>query len=570
MLNDFDNEAIVGGGIWPEPFVLDPSKERASFFWAKNNVGGLDLLDDFNDPKGNGYHNESWYKSGRTLKAGECSWSSAYLDIASNRTMVTCTVKIERDGNFWGVATTDIVLTNIDSILLKQNEVTGGYAFVVDNENQIISFPKIRSQNFNLVMLNDLASKDKSLSELTAAIASNNQISPLSEKVLGGESSILVKDELEGQGWTIGMIISEDIALSSLHAVKSGLYYTLIPLVILFAFLIYFFGQKIISAINRTTAQIDILRTDSSQQKLIIRSNDEIGVLQQAVNKYGDYLSAIVEEVQKESLIVKQNSGGLLALSEKLSNRSNEQSQENAQLAAAIHEMSASADEVSETTQNAADTAENSVSSVDSGRESVSVVNTNIGNLSNALNKANTLIQSLADDSTQVGNVLSVIKNISEQTNLLALNAAIEAARAGEQGRGFAVVADEVRSLASKTQDSATEIDDMINQLQHRAHESVQVINSCHQMSQKAVDNTKEVEENFSLIQHAFDEIKDRTLLIANSSSEQARVTLEISELAVRIKDISEMNAEDANQLKEVSQQSTLQAERLHSLSNQS
>ena len=266
--------------------------------------------------------------------------------------------------------------------------------------------------------------------------------------------------------------------------------------------------------------------------------------------------------------MVKDNSSNLLNLSAQLNNRAQAQTQENAQLAAAIHEMSASADDVSSTTKDAADTAEESVGSVNSGQESVGLVNDTIDHLAEALKSANEIIQSLANDSNQVGNVLSVIKNISEQTNLLALNAAIEAARAGEQGRGFAVVADEVRSLAMKTQESASEIEEMINQLQQGAGSSVKVIEDCYQLSEEAVGNIHVVKERFSSIHEAFFDIKDKTQLIADSSSEQARVTDEISKLAIRIKDISDLNAVDAEKLKNVSEESNQQAERLHEISN--
>lgn len=566
VLNDFDNEAIVGGGVWPEPYQLDSSKQRASIFWARNATQEFEILDDFNDPTGSGYHNEEWYTVGKGLSAGECAWSSAYLDTASNRTMVTCTVKIEKDGAFWGVATTDIVLANIDKILKRQNAATGGFAFVVDSSDQIISFPDIRNKNLNLVSLGDLARKEPSLSEIRNGLRSNEAYR-LSSEVLGDEKSIMVTKSMPEQNWTIAIILAESKALASLHTVENGLNFTLIPLVIIFVGVTYFLGKQLVASIEITTESIDRLRHDSSQQNINIQRKDEIGDLQQAVNNYGDYLRSILSNVAKEAVMVKDNSSNLLDLSSQLNNRAQAQTQENAQLAAAIHQMSASADDVSSTTKDAADTAEESVESVTSGQDSVGLVNDTIDHLATSLKSANDIIQSLANDSNQVGNVLSVIKNISEQTNLLALNAAIEAARAGEQGRGFAVVADEVRSLAMKTQESASEIEEMINQLQQGAGSSVNVIEDCYKLSEEAVGNIQIVKERFNSIHDAFYDIKDKTHLIATSSSEQARVTDEISKLAVRIKDISELNAVDAEKLKSLSEESNQQAERLHEIS---
>ena len=233
VLDDFGNEAIVGGGIWPEPYKLDSNRERASVFWARNSSQTFDVLDDFNDPSGSGYHNEDWYTVGKSLSTGECAWSSAYLDTVSNRTMVSCTVRIDKNGSFWGVATTDIVLANIDKILKKQNQITGGYTFVVDSSDQIISFPSIRNKNLNLVNLKDLASKEPSLAEIRQGVKSSDNVYELSDEVLGSEDSIMVTQSMPEQNWKIGIVLAESIALDSLHTVENGLNFTLIPLVIL-------------------------------------------------------------------------------------------------------------------------------------------------------------------------------------------------------------------------------------------------------------------------------------------------------------------------------------------------
>ncbi len=569
ILNDFNNAAIVGGGIWPEPFQLSSDKERSSIFWARNSSGSFDLLDDFNLANGNGYHNESWYLVGRNLKAGECGWSSAYLDTASNRPMVTCTVRIDKAGQFWGVATVDVVLTNIDTILKQQNDISGGFTFLVDQDNQVISFPDIRQQNFNLMSLSQLSNSDTSLATLVKAIQNGEQ-AELPAEVIGDEESLLVLNKLQEQNWTIGVVLSKSKALATLRFVQFSLYATLIPLIIIFVLAIYVFGNQILKSVNQTTQLINHLVTDKSQQKLKVTRKDEIGSLQVAVNDYGDYLQSILMNVSNEAESVKNNASNLLILSLTLNERAEEQNQENITLATAIHEMAASADEVSSNTKNAAETAEQSVKMVSSGEESVDEVTSTITQLAKSLNNANDIIKSLESDSQQVGNVLTVIKNISEQTNLLALNAAIEAARAGDQGRGFAVVADEVRSLAMKTQESAAEIETMICQLQQAARNSVEVIEQCGHLSENSVNNTEKVKQRFSTIYQSFDDIKNKTFLIAETSTEQARVTTDINQLAERIKQISELNAEDSRKLQALSVESSEQANRLYDISRHS
>lgn len=568
VVDHYGNAAIAGGGIWPEPGKLTPGKSRDSLFWARNGQGGLDLLDDYNDPQGSGYHNEGWYTAGRSLAPGQCAWSEAYEDAVSGTPMVTCTAAIRRQGEFWGVATIDLMLSGLNDLMTTQNDMTGGYSLVIDQTGRIVSFPGIRSENLNMQTLDDAIRSHPGLASLKTALR-EPEPSYLPDEVTGSDRAVLVQSELEQQGWTVAMILPESTALSALQRVSSGLYLTLLPLVTLFAAVVLLFGRSLIKSIQETTRQIDALSEGQHGSKLTIARSDEVGELRTAVNDYGTHLESILARVATEASSVKNGADNLQALSHTLNDRASDQMKENLTLASAINQMSASASEVASNTNNAADTAEDASQLVQEGQVAVSENGEAIAQLAEALREASSVIDKLASDSQQVGSVLEVIKAISEQTNLLALNAAIEAARAGEQGRGFAVVADEVRSLAAKTQESANEIDGMIQQLQDAARQGVQVIESSHRLSESSVERAQKVRESFEGIVAAFDNIKERTVSIAAASEEQASVTEEISQLAERIRTISEQNAQDASELKDMSSASTEQAHRLEQISKQ-
>ena len=143
---------IAGGGIWPEPFSFDPSSERRSFFWGRDEIGELEYFDDYNDPLGAGYHHEEWYVPARYIAEGSCFWSQSYMDPYSFQPMVTCTVPMRDEADqFVGTATIDLRLEGVRDFFDKASEITGGYAFAVDRNNKFISYPDEKLTKIEMV-----------------------------------------------------------------------------------------------------------------------------------------------------------------------------------------------------------------------------------------------------------------------------------------------------------------------------------------------------------------------------------------------------------------------------------
>lgn len=567
VVDQFGNGDIAGGGIWPESNALIDGVDRASLFWARSGSGNLALLEDFNDPNGTGYHNESWYTVGKNLASGQCAWSEAYLDTVSGVMMTTCTVAIRRNNQFWGVATVDLMLSGLSSLLQEQNDLSQGFFFVVDQTSRVIAMPGLRQQNFATKSLSEIASADSSLTGLVDALNNGETGVELAEGAIADDQSLLVIKKMEKQNWTVGMLLPEAVALASLNTISNTLYVTLLSLIAIFVAALVMFGQHLLSWIDETTQQVRSLVNGTIDNRLKIGRDDEIGRLRTAVNDYGEHLGKILVSISHEATDIKSGAEALSHLSGTLTNRAQQQMDENYTLASAINQMSVSAKDVSDNTVTAAETAEQASELVIEGQQVVSQSGEATSQLADALNSASQVIDRLATDSQQVGAVLDVIKTISEQTNLLALNAAIEAARAGEQGRGFAVVADEVRTLAGKTQDSAQEIEVMITQLQGAATEGVAVIERSQSLSEQSMTHAATVQDRFGKIVDAFSNIKERTASIATTAEEQSKVTSEIHQLAERIREISEQNAEDATKLNVMSDSSTELAQRLHTIS---
>ncbi|WP_371134781.1 methyl-accepting chemotaxis protein [Pseudomonas sp. Q11] len=220
-----------------------------------------------------------------------------------------------------------------------------------------------------------------------------------------------------------------------------------------------------------------------------------------------------------------------------------------AEVATAITQMAATVQDVARHSAQTAEAAHKADRSAASGREVVEQMMSTIQQLSGDIGKAAEVVQALAADTSSIGSILDVIRSIADQTNLLALNAAIEAARAGEQGRGFAVVADEVRNLAKRTQDSTQEIQDMILRLQEGAKQAVDVMDQSRSQAEAGSRQADNAGHALESITHANRVISDMAVQIASAAEEQAVVAHDISQRIEQIRELASHNAAGSDQV---------------------
>jgi len=284
-------------------------------------------------------------------------------------------------------------------------------------------------------------------------------------------------------------------------------------------------------------------------RRLDTKGNDEIAQLGHAFNKFAIKVHDVVSEVMNS---VSQLSSAATELS-MVTNQTSEgvarQQMETEQVATAMNEMTSTVQEVANHAEQAAGAANDANSESQSGNKIVNEGIQSIGSLAEEIISASDVIGRLETDSENIGTVLDVIRGIAEQTNLLALNAAIEAARAGEQGRGFAVVADEVRTLASRTQESTQEIQSMIEKLQSGAHDAVEVMNASQSRATETVEHANEAGNALNSIAGSVERINDMNLQIASAAEEQSSVAEEINQNVVRIADIAQETSGSMQQI---------------------
>ncbi len=368
------------------------------------------------------------------------------------------------------------------------------------------------------------------------------------DKAVKGIDRAPAKLLVEAQDLISQLVADESAAMDSSAdaAFVTSISILLVASVAILLVLIFGFNRGLIRPTRELEKYFSALAEGDLTVTCKIRSQDEIGRLARSAGTLQEYLLDVAASMKNSVASVEKAFAEVKIASQQVSEAAAEQSSCSDTVAAAVHQMSTASQEISSNATAAAEAVEDTREISANGTRIMQSTVVGINQLAEEIGNAADVVQKLEVESQNIGTVLSVIQGIAEQTNLLALNAAIEAARAGEQGRGFAVVADEVRTLAQKTQDSTTEIQDIIDNIQKGAQAAVSAMSNGTERTSSSVSQVNEAGSALEKINGQVMRIHDMNMQIAAASEEQTQVIEEISNNVREIADLSVRTSEFA------------------------
>ncbi|WP_095099687.1 methyl-accepting chemotaxis protein [Pseudomonas sp. Irchel 3A5] len=356
-------------------------------------------------------------------------------------------------------------------------------------------------------------------------------------------------------GWILGSGVYVDDVKAEFQqqTIKAALFS--LAIIAVMALLVILIARSIVRPLRDSVqAMADIASGESDlTRSLKTEGNDEITQLAKHFNAFTAKLRGVVLQLQASANGLEKASSDLGTNAEQAQARSQQQSQQMELVATAVNEVTYGVQDVAKNAEHAANEMRDAESQAHQGQVNIDSSLRQIDHLSGTINQAVEVIRTLSSESTQIGGVLEVISSIAEQTNLLALNAAIEAARAGEQGRGFAVVADEVRLLAQRTQKSTAEIQSMIERLQKHSDAAVKVIADSSRSSQLTIEQANQAGQSLTSISQALRNLNSLNASIASATLQQSHVVEDINQNVTQAAQLSQSTAIAAEQSTEAS-----------------
>ncbi|AZC52808.1 methyl-accepting chemotaxis protein [Pseudomonas chlororaphis] len=503
--------------------------------------GSFTIRPDAKMPDGFDPRVRPWYKGAESSSGS--TLTEPYIDAATGQLIISVATASRHAGQSIGVVGGDLSLQTLVETLNALDFDGMGYAFLVSADGKILVHP-------------DRALVMKSLSE--AYPQNTPRINgDFSEIEVEGKTRIVTFTPIKGLpsvNWYIGLSVDKDKAFSMLSEFRAS---AIIATVIAVAIIIVLLGMLIRVLMQplhvMTRAMQDIADGEGDlTRRLTIQNQDEFGILGTAFNRFVERIHGSIREVSSATEHVNEVALRVVSASNSSMLNSDEQASRTNSVAAAINQLGAAAQEIARNAAQASQQASDARNLAEDGQQVVDRSILAMNQLSDMISASSSNIETLNSKTVNIGQILEVITSISQQTNLLALNAAIEAARAGEAGRGFAVVADEVRNLAHRTQESAQQVQTMIEELQVGARESVSTMSNSQRHSQDSVEIANQAGERLNSVTQRIGEIDGMNQSVATATEEQTSV---VESINMDITEINTLNQEGVENL-----QSTLRA----------
>lgn len=485
-----------------------------------------------------------WYKD--AVSAGKQIITTAYSDAITGALLVTIAEPVRLQGSLSGVVGADVLIDQLIADVISMDAGKNAQTMLIDGQNGVL-----------------LAHPDKSLllkpvTQLSSALDLRNieRAARQAELVavnLNGSDKFFFFAPVPNTPWYFAIQMDSNTEYAAHAELLTGLITTALLITVIVVAIVSWLVSFLFSDLNRVSKALEAIASGDADltQRLEPRSDDEVGQLANNFNIFVSNMHTMVLKLSQVSMALSQQSQATAQQAEERSRRIAQQQDEINMVATAINEMAAATQEIAGNAEHTAQNAGEAVTACAHGSGQVGQTQRSIQSLAEEVQVATGVIQELEAHGHQISTILSTIQNIAEQTNLLALNAAIEAARAGEQGRGFAVVADEVRVLSQRTHASTKEIQQMIETLQATTGKAVGIMDDSRRLADTSVDDANEASVSLEQIHSVVESINDMATQIASAAEEQASVTSEITRNTVGIRDVSNDLAQQAHRAAE-------------------
>ncbi|KPL98297.1 chemotaxis protein [Vibrio splendidus] len=485
-----------------------------------------------------------WYQEANA--AGKQIITTAYQDAITKALLVTIAEPVRHNGKLVGVVGADVL---IDQLV-----------------NDVISLDVGDNANAMLIDASDgtfLAHPDSALSLKPVSQLSNDISMPIIENAVRTGSIEIIKErgaekllyftKVPNTNWIFAVQMDKATEEANHSTLLTQLITTAVIITLIVIVLVSWLVSFLFRDLNRVSAALEEIASGEGDltQRLEPKSDDEIGKLAENFNRFVGNMHTMVIKLSEVSAALGNQARQTASQAEERSARIQMQQDEINMVATAVNEMAAATQEIAGNADHTAQNSSEAVGACEHGTGQVTQTQSSIQNLAQEVQIATNVILELEEHGNSINAILSNIQGIAEQTNLLALNAAIEAARAGEQGRGFAVVADEVRVLSQRTHGSTQEIQQTIELLQGTTGKAVSIMNDSRSLAETSVDDANSAAASLTQIHAAVERISDMATQIASAAEEQASVTSEITRNTEGIRDVSNELADEAHQAAE-------------------
>ena len=500
------------------------------------------------DPRPRPWYQLAMANPGKTLRTGAYYW-------AADDAVLVSTVRAVANqlGNPGGVVNIDVSLKGLTQIVQQIKLGESGYLMLVENNGNVMVDPRDASHNFK-----QLGSFGNGYADLAKAGKG------LVEVELNGVRYMANIYPDEQLGWTFIGLIEQSEVMQTTTRLTWLIGTIALVLAALFAVVGAAFAKLIVRPINSVTSGLEDIAQGEGDltRNLEVRGRDETAQLASWFNQFLGAIRSLIQHIGSAASKILSTSTSSTRVSSDMAEAAGRQREAVDMVSTAFHEMVATANEVARSCSQAAQSADSGQQQAREGQQQIDAAVNSVDRLSQEIEQSAQSIQQLERDSNAIQSILGTIRSIAEQTNLLALNAAIEAARAGEQGRGFAVVADEVRALAKRTADSTAEIDGLLGNLASRTAEVAEQMHASLEVSQQSVSRIGLARDSFGQIRESVDVIRDMNTQIATAAEEQHQVAEDIN------RHISQIHG-DAQLVAELAQAARQDSESLAGLSNE-